>query len=293
MSRKSIALPASQVGPGALAVRVERSIAPRRVGSTVPWGQIQEAVTALAKGRLLPQGMTVEQAIVACAKGAELGIPPMQAIQTIPVINGRPAMEAKLMLALAFRHLPTFDYRVERWDAAGCELRGRRSPAHSWLPAAFTEDDAKRAGLLGKGPWRAHPKAMYFARACAMLCRAVAPDVFAGLYDPDEAASVPAGPLDELEPLTPVEPRPVEPEASAPDEPWDLPADEPEAVADPSPQEPAEPSRESMLADLRAAYRERKGDVLAALEAAALSFSDLKRDDTPEDVIAGVWRAVR
>lgn len=184
---KALSLPPSRIGPKAQHARVQTAIAVRRNGSSIDWDGIAKAVETLARGRLLPQGMTPEQAVVACAKGAELGIPPMQAIGTIPVINGRPTLEAKLMLALAYRRLPSFDYRVEKWTREGCTLVGRRSPAHSETRVTFDSDDAKAASLLGKGPWKAHPKAMFFARASAMLVRAVAPDVFAGLYTPDEA----------------------------------------------------------------------------------------------------------
>lgn len=278
---KALSLPSSQIGPKGAEGRVGRAIAVRRSGTGVPWDQIEQAVTALVKGRLLPQGMTAEQAIVACAKGAELGVPPMQAIQTIPVINGRPSMEAKLMLALAYRHLPSFDYQVVKWDREGCRVRGRRSPQHSWVEVTFDRTDAQTAGLLNRGPWKQHPKAMYFARACAMMCRAIAPDVFAGLYDPDEAASIAPESLDECEPLEAVV-------ISDDDGGYDEAA---EAVVDDK--ESDEPTdREALLTELRVAWKdERRGALEEVLVSMGISPREL--ETAPDDILAELVAAIQ
>ena len=47
-------------------------------------------------------------------------------------------------------------------------------------------DDAKRAGLVKKDGWQFYPKAMLRARAITAGLRAVAPDIIAGIYDPEE-----------------------------------------------------------------------------------------------------------
>lgn len=283
---KSLSLPGSQIGPRGTQGRVDRAIAVRRSGTGIPWDQIKEAVQALANGRLLPQGMSVEQAIVACAKGAELGIPPMQAIQTIPVINGRPSMEAKLMLALAYRHLPAFDYQVVKWSREGCQIKGRRSPQHSWVEVTYDKQDASAAGLLNRGPWKAHPKAMFFARACAMLCRAIAPDVFAGLYDPDEAASLaPGESLDDMEPLEAVVVPHDDDETVVDNEP-------PAEVVDDVVDADAAPDRDTMLAELRRAWKdERKPALVAAL--ARMEISPKELDTASDDILGDLIDAIQ
>jgi hypothetical protein len=47
-------------------------------------------------------------------------------------------------------------------------------------------DDAKAAGLLGRGPWSKHRAEMLRARAKSNLARLVFPDVLAGVYSPGE-----------------------------------------------------------------------------------------------------------
>lgn len=286
-TKKSLALPNSQLGPKGDGARVSKAIAARRSTGGIPWEEIERAVRALAAGRLLPQGVSVEAAIVACAKGAELGVPPMQAIQTIPIINGRPSMEAKLMLALAYRRLPGFDYQILKWDQRGCTIKARRSPQHSWVTVTYDEADAKAAGLLGKGTWKAHPKALYFARTCAMVCRAIAPDVFAGLYDPDEAASLGPESLDDLEPLEAVviqeDAEPVNPIS---DEPMDAEFDNP-ALA-----EADDVSTEDMKDALRKVWGdpERRPSMQAELDRMGVSAREIAT--MPDDMIGDLYVAL-
>ena len=57
----------------------------------------------------------------------------------------------------------------------------------------FTIDDAKMAGLSGKGPWKSYPRAMLFNRAISDGRRTFAPDLFGGGkgYTPEELGSHP------------------------------------------------------------------------------------------------------
>ena len=55
----------------------------------------------VSKSGLAPQGMkTPEQCMVAIMHGLEVGLPPMQAIQKIAVINGRPSIWGDAVPAL-------------------------------------------------------------------------------------------------------------------------------------------------------------------------------------------------
>lgn len=146
--------------------------------------------------------------------GAEAGIGPLQAVYGINVIQGNPDASPELMRALIAR--AGHKLEVTRLDDKGCELRLTRADTGAVVEVAFLEDDAKRAGLLGKGQWKSYPKAMYLARCTSMLGRAGAADAIAGLSYTHEEVSSFAGTGSEPEPLGPSElPDPLEAEAIA------------------------------------------------------------------------------
>ena len=139
-----------------------------------------------SKSGLAPKGMErVETLFTAMQLGAEVGLAPMQAIQSIAVINGRPTIWGDAQLALVKAH-PDYEYIKERIHGTGndmyaeCEIK-RRSEIVSVMHT-FSIDDAKRAGLWGKsGPWSQYPKRMLQMRARAFAIRDSFPDVLKGL----------------------------------------------------------------------------------------------------------------
>jgi len=168
---------------------------------------------ALCRSTVCPQhlkGKPIDAAMI-ILWGAEAGIGPMQAVYGINVIQGNPDASPELMRALIGR--AGHKLEVVRLDDRGCELRLTRADTGAVIDISFTEEDAKRASLLGKGQWKSYPKAMYLARATSMLGRAGAADVVAGLsYTHEEVTSF-AG--DGAAPLRPDEfPDPLAAEAA-------------------------------------------------------------------------------
>jgi hypothetical protein len=71
--------------------------------------------------------------------------------------------------------------------AAKATVVGRRAGSDSTSPPfTWTLDRARRARLAGKDNWVKYPEAMLLARASTDLCRAVFPDVIAGLASTEE-----------------------------------------------------------------------------------------------------------
>lgn len=128
--------------------------------------------------------------LVAIQWGMEIGLKPLQAMQNIAVINGRPSLWGDAVIALA-RNSPLCEYIVESQtdSMATCKVKRRGEPEQV---RTFSLDDAKKSGLLGKqGPWSQYPKRMMQMRARAFAIRDVFPDVLKGLPMAEEVRDMP------------------------------------------------------------------------------------------------------
>ena len=163
-----------------------------------------------------------EAVFAAILYGEELGIGPMQSLNSIHVIEGKPGMSPELMRGLVARAGHRID--VKEASAERVTLWGKRADNESEATVSWTMEDARLAGLAGRGAWKTYPRAMLLARATSELCRMIFADVVAGLsYTQEELASisgqvwdeVPADPLG-AQPVaiaaTPVEPEPAPPQ---------------------------------------------------------------------------------
>jgi hypothetical protein len=181
----------------------------------------------LAKSSMVPkqyQGKP-EDVMVAVVWGKEIGLAPLQALQNISVINGKPSVYGDAAMALV-QNSPVCEGIEEYFEQENTQnpiavcvaSRKNRKP----VIAKFSLEDAKRAGLWGKqGPWTAYPKRMMQMRARGFALRDAFPDVLKGLITSEEAQDYPEdnapkaplrNPLDALAP-----PKAPEIEMPAPD----------------------------------------------------------------------------
>lgn len=137
-----------------------------------------------------------EACMLAGQHGAEVGLGPMQSLQCIAVINGRPSIWGDAALALV-QSSPVCEFVSESVDGDGeqmvatCIAKRRGYPAPSAVK--FSVADAKKAGLWGKsGPWTQYPKRMLQLRARGFALRDAFPDVLKGLVTAEEAQDYPA-----------------------------------------------------------------------------------------------------
>ena len=129
--------------------------------------------------------------VLAIQHGAEIGLGPMQAIQSIAVINGRPSIWGDAALALVMAS-PVCEYVKETIDGEADQAVATCIAKRKGYPEAvvsrFSMADAKRAGLAGKqGPWSQYPKRMLQLRARGFALRDAFPDVLKGLVTTEEA----------------------------------------------------------------------------------------------------------
>lgn len=130
--------------------------------------------------------------LVAMALGAEVGLNPIQSLQNIAVINGKPSIYGDAAMALV-RASGLLEDIKEEFDGNAatctCKRRGQETP----IVATFSMEDAKKAGLLGKsGPWSQYPARMLQMRARGFALRDGFADALAGLITAEEARDYPA-----------------------------------------------------------------------------------------------------
>ena len=143
---------------------------------------LQKVGQALFQSGLYKNAQNAYGAYAIVQYGHELGIGPMMSLQSINIIQGKPAASGQLMLSLATSRGVSF--QVEEETETACVItfmRGKQS-----YRSEFNMDDAKRAGLAGKDNWKKWPKEMLFWRAVAKGVRRIAPEAIMGLYTPDE-----------------------------------------------------------------------------------------------------------
>ncbi len=134
--------------------------------------------------------------MLAIQKGAEVGLQPLESLQSIAVINGRPCIWGDAALALV-QASPVCEYVTERTEGDGdamvaiCEAKRRGYPAPTVV--RFSVADAKKAGLWGKqGPWAQYPARMLALRARGFALRNAFADALRGLVTAEEAQDYPA-----------------------------------------------------------------------------------------------------
>jgi hypothetical protein len=145
---------------------------------------------------LAPKGLNVEGVVIAMQMGYEVGLSPMQAVQNIASINGRPAIWGDAQLALVRASGLLEQYAQEAIGEPGTDGRGYRvTVKRTGNPPAseeFTVADAKRAGLWGKaGPWTQYPQRMLLFRARGFILRDQFGDVLKGLRSAEEVMDEP------------------------------------------------------------------------------------------------------
>lgn len=134
-----------------------------------------------------------ENCLVALQWGADVGLPGLQALQNIAVINGRPSIWGDAALALVMAH-PAYAGHREWMEGEGenrvacCAVTRKGSPEHV---QRFSVADAKKATLWGKqGPWQQYPDRMMQMRARGFALRDRFADALRGLSIGEESQDI-------------------------------------------------------------------------------------------------------
>lgn len=152
---------------------------------------IEKRANILAKSTIMPMSLRNKPSDIAVILmiAAELDIPPMQAINGINVIQGRPTISPQLMLALIRRNHPDAYIKIEEGDLiVTCAMA--RSKSKEEMAQLYTSrwdmPRAQKMGLTSKDNYSKQPQTMLKWRAVGEAARVVFPDVLSGLYFPNE-----------------------------------------------------------------------------------------------------------
>lgn len=132
--------------------------------------------------------------VIAMAMGSELGFQPLQSLQNIAVINGRPSVWGDAFRALIIGSPDLVEFK--EWyenETAHCLIKRRlTSGAVAEFNGSFSIADAKQANLWGKqGPWTQYPRRQQQWRALGFAGRDAYADRLRGIWIDAEAQDLP------------------------------------------------------------------------------------------------------
>ena len=152
---------------------------------TENWKKNLSVAGEMLKTGLLPKNITTpQQVLLIMETGRELGIPPMEALRTIYVVDNKPSLAAQLMLSLIYNSGQLEDMKIES-KPTECMVTMKRKGLSSHSET-FGETEAKSMGLFYRDNYKKQAKVMYRWRALSACARVVFPDVIGGLYTPEE-----------------------------------------------------------------------------------------------------------
>lgn len=175
----------------------------------------QNMTEAMEFSKMLSQSQMVpknyqrqpQDILVALQWGYEVGLQPLQALQNIAVINGKPSIYGDAALALVKNH-PNCRGVSETIEGEGdkrvavCTVKRAYGSEIEETKKTFSIQDAKTARLWGKqGPWQQYPERMLAMRARGFAIRDAFPDALKGIITQEEAEDIPTEPVNITPPV--------------------------------------------------------------------------------------------
>lgn len=154
--------------------------------------QVFKLAEMLASSTMVPKDFKgqVGNCIIAMQWGAELGLKPLQAIQNIAVINGKPGLYGDigkaLLLGRGFKIDEADTEEIRRTEVARCTIT---RPNGSVITRTFSKQDAVDAGLWkssGESVWFKYRQRQMAWRAFWFAARDAAADVLKGMAGVEE-----------------------------------------------------------------------------------------------------------
>lgn len=166
------------------------NLAPRNIAGvqTIAKLLVDTGLTPYSKD---PVGKQIRDTAGKIIAGMRIGIDPVQACASFAAINGRMCLWGDAMMAVVQASGKLASFKVE-WAPkesapTACRVEVTRTDVEGVFSGTFSVEQARTAGLLGKGPWSQYTPDMLFVRARSRALRRGFADVLGGIYSADEA----------------------------------------------------------------------------------------------------------
>ncbi len=149
-------------------------------------GNAMTIAEAMCSTNMVPKAYQGKPADGAAAilYGAELGLNAIQSLQQVMVINGKPGVEARTMVALLRSHGYRFD--VEENTDKAVAVTGI-APNGETYTARWTFEMATQAGYTKNALYKQIPASMLYAKAATEVCRRLGSHILSGIqYSTEE-----------------------------------------------------------------------------------------------------------
>lgn len=235
----------------------QRALSPAESWQGLMLDQKLHYATILADSTIIPDDYRKRPAniLIACSKGAALGLSPEDSLYAIHVIKGRPSLSAEAMRARvqAMGHKLTIESSV-----TSATVTLERTDGHPGGSKTYTTEMAHRAGLDKPSKtgvpskWTLDPEPMCIARASSRVLKAHAADLVSGITFAEDVIDEPMivsgrwAPVEALQATTEAAAAIEAPEpAPEPAKKASKPAETPQAAAEPEDAEivPDEPEQ--------------------------------------------------
>lgn len=153
--------------------------------------EMEKFAEKISKSILVPKDYQGKPAncFVAIQWGLECGLAPLQALQSIAVINGKPSMYGDGLLAMVRADSRCLGVNeTQEGGVATCIIKRKHSDGSvEEVKRTFSMKQAQQAGLSNRPTWKAYPERMLQHRARGNAIRDAFPDVIHGLISAEEA----------------------------------------------------------------------------------------------------------
>lgn len=135
---------------------------------------------------------TAAQAVVKILAGKELGLTPIEAMNSLYIINDKIAVLTSI-IASRIKKSGKYDYLVNKLDNEECEITFfslKNGESKELGKSIFTIKDAAKAGIINKDNWRSYPRNMLFSRALSNGAKWYCPDSLSSFHSVEELEDV-------------------------------------------------------------------------------------------------------